>query len=46
MINPDNSTQINIKFTFAAHEYIIVYEYISVSSIIQFDIYIYIYIYI
>ena len=29
MINSDNSIQINIKFTFTAYEYIIVYEYIS-----------------
>ena len=34
----DNSIQINIKFTFTVHEYIIVYEYIWIYSIIQFDI--------
>ena len=45
MINSDNSIQINIKFTFTVHEYIIVYENIWIYSIIQFDIYIYIYIY-
>ena len=45
MINSDNYIQINIKFTFTVDEYIIVYEYISICSIIQFDIYIYIYIY-
>ena len=28
MINSDNSIQINIKFTFTVHEYIIAYEYI------------------
>ena len=41
MINSDNSIQINIKFTFAVHEYMIVYEYIWIYFIIQFDIYIY-----
>ena len=43
MINSDNSIQINIKFTFTVHEYIIVYEYIWIYSIIQCDICIYIY---
>ena len=45
MVNSDNSIQINIKFTFTVHEYIIVYEYIWIYSIIQIDIYIYIFIY-
>ena len=45
MTNSDNPIQINITFTFAVHEYIIVYKYIWKYSIIQFDIYIYIYIY-
>ena len=34
MINSDNSIQINIKFTFTVHEYIIVYEYILLSNLI------------
>ena len=38
MINFDNSIQINIKFTFTVHEYIIVYEYIWIYSITQFDL--------
>ena len=38
--------KINIKFTFTVHECLIVYEYIWIYSIIQFEIYIYIYIYI
>ena len=42
----DNSIQINIKFTFIVHEYMIVYKYISYYPIIQFDIYVYVYIYI
>ena len=29
----DNSIQINIKFTFTVHEYVIVYEYILLSTI-------------
>ena len=37
--------KINIKFTFTVHECLIVYEYIWIYSIIQFEIYIYIYIY-
>ena len=45
MIISDNLIQLNIKFIFTVHEYIIVYEYIWIYSIIQFDIYIYIYIY-
>ena len=43
MINSNNSIQINIKFTFTVHKYIIVYEYIWIYSIIQFDIYICVY---
>ena len=42
MINSDNSIQINIKFTFTVHEYIIVYEYILLSNFIYIYIYIYI----
>ena len=38
MINFDNSIQINIKFTFTVHEYIIVYQYIWIYSITQFDL--------
>ena len=41
MINSDNSIQINIKFTFTIHEYIIVYEYILFSNLIYIYIYIY-----
>ena len=46
MINSDNSIQINIKFSFTVHEYIIAYKYkwILIYSITQFDIYMYIYI--
>ena len=39
MINSDNSIQINIKFTFTIHEYIIVYEYILFSNLIYIYIY-------
>ena len=46
MINSDNSIQINIKFTFTVHEYIIVYGYILLSNLIYIYIYMYMYIYV